>query len=161
MSCLVLACAMAALSRDATRASVLAGVGFAVPYAGFVTAVHFIRLTAVLHGSAAPEILAQLSCSAVGSRAFNPELPGCGLMTMSTVFAGLAVTVTGRRDRWRRGLLIGHGLFAPTRWGWPACISAPFQPEHPHDRRHAIGTCRARRPTLPLPSAKGWMQFIR
>ena len=119
-SYLVLACAMAAIARDAAQAAALAGVGFAVLYAGFVTAVYFIQLTTVLHASAAPEILAQLSYSTLGGVAFNLDLLGYGLMAMSTVFVGLAVTIAVRRDKWLRGLLIGHGIFAPF------CVVAPI-----------------------------------
>jgi len=56
----------------------------------------------------------------LGSLAFNLELLGYGLMATSTAFVGLAITVTIRRDKWLRGLLIGHGLFAPF------CIVAPI-----------------------------------
>jgi len=115
-----LAFSTAAVARDAVRAAALAGVGFAVRYAWFVTAVCIIRLTTVLHASAAPGVLARLSDSTLGGLAFNLELLGYGLMAMSTVFVGLAVTVKGRSDRWLRGLLIGHGLFAPF------CIVAPI-----------------------------------
>lgn len=88
-SYLVLACAMAAISKDEKHAAALAGVGFAVLYAGFVTTVYFIQLTTVLHASAAPEILAQLSYSTMGGLTFNLELLGYGLMAVSTFFWAL------------------------------------------------------------------------
>jgi len=119
-SYLVLACALAAMARDAAQAAALSGVTFAVLHAAFVTTVYFIQLTTVLHASAAPELLAQLSYSTLGGLAFNLELLGYGLMAISTVFLGLSLTVNARRDRCLRGLLIGHGVFAPF------CIVAPI-----------------------------------
>ena len=119
-SYLVMVCSLAAVAREPTRAAAFAGIGFAVLYAGFVTTVYFIQLTTVLHGSAAPDIMTQLSYSALGGLVFNLELLGYGLMAISTAFVGLCITVSGRSDRWLRGLLIGHGLFAPF------CIAAPI-----------------------------------
>jgi hypothetical protein len=115
-SIVVLACAMAAISRTAA----LAGVGFEVLYSGFVTTVYFVQLTTVLHQSASAETLKLLSYNHLGSLMFNLELLGYGVMAVSTVFIGLSVTVMSKPDWWLKLLLIGHGVFAPF------CVMAPI-----------------------------------
>ena len=119
-SFLVLACAMAAISRVSLRAAALAGVGFAVLYCGFVTTVYFVQLTTVLHQSASADTLKLLSYSQLGSLMFNLELLGYGLMAVSTIFIGLSVGVRAKPDWWLKLLLIGHGVFAPF------CVAAPI-----------------------------------
>ena len=43
---------------------------------------------------------------------FDLDLFGYGLMALATFFAGLTVVPRCREERWLKGLLLGHGVFA-------------------------------------------------
>jgi hypothetical protein len=115
-----MACSFSATAGGNRLVAAQAGIGFGILYCGFATAVYFIQLTTVLHGTGSPEILKMLTYQELGSVMFNLELLGYGLMAVSTFFLGLAVTASNTPTRWLKIMLVAHGTFAPV------CVAMPM-----------------------------------
>lgn len=116
----VMAGGFAQAAASGRHVAARAGTGFAILYAGTVTAVYFVQLTTVLHGTASPDILRALSYQQLGSVMFNLELLGYALMALSTLFAGLTIAPVNRAGRWLKWMLMAHGVFAPV------CLALPM-----------------------------------
>jgi len=107
------ASAVAAEAPLDRQAAALAGIAFAAMYSGLNTVVYFVQLTTVAQASASAEIVQALSFNELGSLMFNLDLLGYGLMSISTLFVGLALQPANAGDRVLRLLLIVHAVFAP------------------------------------------------
>ena len=110
---LPMACAFAARARDEARAAALTGVAFAAVYGVLIAVVYFTQLTAVRLSPLSEEALSMLDYTRFGLF-FSLDLLGYGFMALSTFFLGLTISPAGRADRWLRGLLMIHGVFAVT-----------------------------------------------
>lgn len=116
---LPMACAFAARARDEARAAALTGVAFAAVYGVLIAVVYFAQLTAVRLSQLSEEALSILDYSRFGLF-FSLDLLGYAFMALSTFFLGLTVSPAGRADRWLKGLLMIHGVFAVT------CVALPM-----------------------------------
>ena len=110
---LPMVCAFAARARDEARAAALTGVAFAAVYCVLIAVVYFTQLTAVRLSPLSEEALSILDYTRFGLF-FSLDLLGYAFMALSTFFLGLTINPTGRADRWLRGLLMVHGVFAVT-----------------------------------------------
>ncbi len=116
---LPLACAFAARAKDEARAAALTGVAFAAVYGVLIAVVYFTQLTAVRLSPLSEEALSILDYSRFGLF-FSLDLLGYAFMALSTFFLGLTISPAGRADRWLKGLLMIHGVFAVT------CVVLPM-----------------------------------
>ena len=113
-----MACAFAARAKEESRAAALTGVAFAAVYGVLIAVVYFAQLTAVRLSPLSQEALSLLDYSRFGLF-FSLDLLGYGFMALSTFFLGLTFRPEGRADRWLRGLLMVHGVFAVTCFVFP------------------------------------------
>lgn len=113
-----LAVGLAAYAEPEKKACALAAVAFGAVYAVFVTLVYYTQLTTVWQQSASPEMLKEITYRP-GSWLFNLDLFGYGMLSLSTVFAGLALSVQKRGEAWLHRLLLIHGLFAVSCFLFP------------------------------------------
>ena len=108
---LPMACALAARAKDEARAAALTGMAFASIYGVLIAVVYFAQLTAVRLSPLSEEALSILDYTRFGLF-FSLDLLGYGFMALSTFFLGLTVSPEGRADKWLKGLLMIHGVFA-------------------------------------------------
>ncbi len=113
-----LAAGLAAYAEPEKKACAFTAVAFAGVYAVFVTFVYYTQLTTVWQQAAPQDLLTEITYRP-GSWFFNLDLFGYGLLSLSTVFAGLAVTAKTRGETWLRRLLMIHGLFAVSCFAFP------------------------------------------
>ncbi len=116
---LPMACAFAARAKDEARAAALTGMAFAAVYGVLIAVVYFTQLTAVRLSPLSEEALSILDYSRFGLF-FSLDLLGYAFMALSTFFLGLTISPDGRADRWLKGLLMIHGVFAVT------CVALPI-----------------------------------
>lgn len=88
------------------------GLAFATVYVVFINFVYYTQLTTVLQQSASAPIIQVLSFQHLGSLAFNFDLFGYGIMAISTFLIGLALVSKTKSDKWLKGLMTCHGIFA-------------------------------------------------
>lgn len=112
-------CAFAATGRADTKAAGYTAVAFAAVYAVFIMLVYFTQLTAVRLSVLPPQAEQILDYTKFGLF-FSLDLLGYGFMALATFFAALTVMAETQGDKWLRGLLAGHGLFAV------ACVIMPM-----------------------------------
>ena len=114
--------AFAAMARPERKSIVKAAYGFAVLYAVLINIAYFTQLTLV-HSKGLSEPLLQSFTYAPGTWMFNLDLYGYGLLALSTFFLGFSIKPIGKAQKWLKGLLLAHGVFAPfcmlslQRWG--------------------------------------------
>ena len=106
-------CAFAHFGGERARTAGLAGVAFGAMYALVNISVYYIQLTTVRMSALNQQAKSLLDYSAFGMM-FNMDLLGYCFMAVATFFAGFAVVPETRGDRWLRGLLLAHGVFAVT-----------------------------------------------
>ena len=123
---LLMACGLTAFAPRERTGCAHAAVAFAAAYVAVICLVYYTQLTTVAQQGASAELLNALTYRP-GTWMFNVDMLGYGLLSISTFFAGLAVTPKTNGDAWLRRLLMIHGIFAP------ACLLFPmlgvFQPE--------------------------------
>jgi hypothetical protein len=118
LSCLFIAwgfvpmiCTFAAVGRKETTALGKTAVAFSVVYAVLIMLVYFAQLTTVRM-----EVLntqaAQLLDYGKFGLFFNYDLLGYAFMALATFCIAFAVDTKTKADRWLKGLLFVHGIFA-------------------------------------------------
>ncbi|MCE5234713.1 MAG: hypothetical protein LLF87_01485 [Eubacteriales bacterium] len=118
-SFVVMVSAFAHYSDERSRTAAITAVAFGGMYALCNAVVYFIQLTTVRGGALGEQAAALLDFQRFGM-IFNLDMLGYCLMSLSTLFAGFTVQVKSREDRWLKGLLIVHGVFALS------CFIVPF-----------------------------------
>jgi hypothetical protein len=110
---LCMTCGLAAITEQEQKGCAYASVAFAAVYTALICLVYYTQLTTVGQ-KAAPAVLLETLTYRPGSWMFNVDMLGYSMLSLSTVFAGLAVTVKTKGDAWLRRLLLIHGVFAVT-----------------------------------------------
>lgn len=105
-------------AANGRKAAGLTATAFACVYAVLIGLVYFAQLTTVsltpLEGQAAM----LLDYSNFGLM-FSYDLLGYAFMALSTFFIGLTIVPGNKADKWLRGLLLVHGIFAITCFVMP------------------------------------------
>lgn len=107
---LLMTCGLAALADHERKGCALASVAFASSYTAMICLVYFTQLTTVQLQAASSELLDALTYRP-GSWMFNVDMLGYAMLSLSTVFAGLAITAKTKGEAWLRRLLLIHGVF--------------------------------------------------
>ena len=97
--------------RTEARVAALCALIFGGIYALCNSVVYFTQLTTVARGGLSAEALKLLDYKTF-SMMFDYDMLGYCLMAISTFFAGFTIVVKDRGDRWLKGLLLAHGIFA-------------------------------------------------
>lgn len=106
-----LICAFAAAGEKGSKAAGYTAAAFASVYAALNTAVYFTQLTTVALTRLDEQASALLDYSKFGLM-FNLDLLGYAFMALATFFAGLTIKAEYSADKWLKGLLLVHGVFA-------------------------------------------------
>ena len=106
-----LICAFAAAGDKESKAAGYTAAAFAAVYAALNTAVYFTQMTTVALTKLNEQASTLLDYSKFGLM-FNFDLLGYAFMALATFFAGLTIKAEGRADKWLKGLLLVHGVFA-------------------------------------------------
>ncbi len=123
---LLMTCGLAAIAQQERKGCAHAAVAFAAAYVAVICLVYYTQLTTVWQQAASAELLDALTYRP-GSWMFNVDMLGYGLLSLSTIFAGLAVTAQTNGEAWLRRLLMIHGVFAVTCLLFP--VLGVFKPE--------------------------------
>lgn len=108
-----LACAFAIKTQPERKSFAIAGLAFAILYAVFINIVYYTQLTLPYIQGVSEEMMKSLVYTP-GTWMFNLDLYGYGLLALSTFFMGLTIKGQNKPDKWLKGLLLAHGIFAPT-----------------------------------------------
>lgn len=103
-------CAYTCFSDNTRKAAGYTAVGFAAMYAAIILIVYFTQLTAVRSGGLSEQAGMILDYKRFGLF-FSFDMLGYAMMSLSTFFAGLAVNVKSKADKWLKALLMIHGVF--------------------------------------------------
>lgn len=106
-----MACAYVYRSKEQVRVAAYVGLCFAIIYVTVILLVYFAQVTTVRDGGLSSSALQLLDFQQFGLF-FNYDLLGYALLSLSTFFIGLSISVTSRIDQWLKWLLLIHGLFA-------------------------------------------------
>lgn len=106
-----MACSFAALATPERRTAALCGMAFAAMYAAINLGVYFTQMTTVRLSSLTQQAAELLDFRHYGL-AFSLDMLGYTLMSLATLFMGLSLAPRTRAERWLRGLLMVHGVFA-------------------------------------------------
>jgi hypothetical protein len=112
-------CAFAAVGRPDAKAAGMTAAAFASVYAVFIMLVYFAQLTTVRLAGLSAEAAQLLDYSKYGLL-FNYDLLGYAFMALATFFIALTVEIKTTGDKWLKGLLFIHGIFAVT------CVVMPI-----------------------------------
>jgi hypothetical protein len=110
---LCMTCGLAATCEHEQKGCAYASVAFAAVYAALISLVYYTQLTTVGQKAASAELLDALIYKP-GSWMFNVDMLGYSMLSLSTVFAGLVITVKTKGEGWLQRLLLIHGIFAVT-----------------------------------------------
>lgn len=97
-------------SDEKHKVAALAGMAFAVLYAGFIFLVYFAQTTSVRLDGLNEQAIRSLDFSR-GGLIFNYDLLGYGMMALSTFFLGLTIEAKTKADKWLQVLMLVHGIF--------------------------------------------------
>lgn len=111
-------CAFASYSEKDLKAASYTAMLFSAIYGVIVSIVYFAQLTTVQMTDLSEEADLLLNYKKFGL-IFNYDLLGYSFMALATFFTGLALQVKCSRDKWLKGLLMIHGIFA-------ACFILPL-----------------------------------
>ncbi len=103
-------CGYAYYSKETHKLAGYISAAFAAVYAALILQVYFAQLTTVRLDHLTQQAINLLDFQKFGLL-FNYDLLGYALMALSTFFAGLAVHVQTRADKWLKYLLMVHGVF--------------------------------------------------
>lgn len=117
-SLVVMNAGFARFGRDDTKTAALCAMIFGGMYALCNTLVYFIQITAVARGDLSAESVNLLDYTKFGLM-FDLDMLGYALMAVSTFFAGLTILPKDKGERWLRGLLMVHGIFAVVCFAMP------------------------------------------
>lgn len=98
-------------AANGRKAAGLTAIAFACVYAVLIGLVYFAQLTTVSLTPLSGEAAMQLNYSNFGLM-FNYDLLGYAFMALSTFFIGLTIAPENKGDKWLRGMLLVHGIFA-------------------------------------------------
>ncbi len=104
-------CGFFRYGRGDAKVASLCALVFGGMYAICNSVVYFAQVTAVANDALDGQAAMILDYSQYGLM-FDLDMLGYCLMAVSTFFAGLTIIVKDRGDRWLKGLLTAHGLFA-------------------------------------------------
>ena len=104
-------CAFAASAGEDRRAAGYTAVAFASVYAVLVMLAYYAQLTTVRAGGLDAQALQLLDYGSFGLL-FNYDMLGYAFMALATFFIAFVVKTETRGDRWLKGLLLVHGVFA-------------------------------------------------
>jgi len=108
-----LICAFAAFGDNESKAAGYMAIAFSAVYTVFVMLVYFAQLTTVrLSGLSQP--VAQIFDYKAMGLFFNYDLLGYAFMALATFFIAWTIKAQTIGDKWLKGLLLGHGVFAVT-----------------------------------------------
>ena len=110
-SFVALVCAFAANAPRQAGAAAYCAIAFGAMYALCNLLVYFTQMTTVRQQVLGAEAASLLDYGRFGLL-FNLDLLGYCFMAVSTFFAGLALRPYTAADRWLKGLLMVHGVFA-------------------------------------------------
>ena len=108
-----LICAYAVYSPKEKRAAAFLAVSFAIIYAVLIALVYFAQLTAVRMSELSEQAALLLDYSKFGLF-FSYDLLGYAFMSLATFFTAQTLELKDRADKWLKGLLAVHGVFAIT-----------------------------------------------
>lgn len=109
-SFVVMACGYAYFAEKETKLAGYASVAFSAIYASIILLVYFAQLTTVRLDNLTQQAASILDFQQSGLL-FNYDLLGYGVMSLSTLFAGLTIKPQRKIDTWLRYLLMVHGVF--------------------------------------------------
>jgi hypothetical protein len=104
-------CSFAAYGGQDKKATTYSAVAFSAVYAVLVMIVYFTQLTTVRLQSLSPEAASLLDYGKFGL-IFNFDLLGYAFMALATFMIGFSIEAITKADRWLKGLLLVHGVFA-------------------------------------------------
>lgn len=104
-------CAFAAFSKPDRKAPAGTAVAFSAVYTVLVMLAYFAQLTTVRLNALDAQAAQLLDYGRFGL-IFNYDILGYAFMALSTFFIAFAVDVRTRADKWLKGLLLAHGVFA-------------------------------------------------
>jgi hypothetical protein len=116
---LLMTCGLAAVSGQNLKGCTYASIAFAAVYATLISLVYYTQLTTVAQKAVPVELMDALTYRP-GTWIFNLDMLGYAMLSFSTVFAGFSILVKTKGDKWLRGLLLIHGVFAV------ACLLFPM-----------------------------------
>ncbi len=116
---LLMTCAFYVRAPKERRVAALAGTAFACVYVALIGLVYFTQLTAVMHQTESVDVVLSLTFSP-GRWFFFIDLLGYAFLSLSVFFAALSLAPKSKADRWLKGLMLVHGIYAP------ACIILPM-----------------------------------
>lgn len=111
--------ALAAESREGTKAAGKIAMIFAAIYTTMIIIVYYTQCTTVVNETLGGDAQKILDYRYLGLM-FNLDILGYGIMALSTFFIGLAVNVKNRIDKALKILLLLHGAF------FPGCLIMPM-----------------------------------
>lgn len=106
-------CAFASYSEKDLKAASYTAMLFSAIYGIIVSIVYFAQLTTVQMTDLSEEADLLLNYNKF-NLIFNYDLLGYSFMALATFFTGLALQVKSSTDKWLKGLLMIHGIFAIT-----------------------------------------------
>jgi hypothetical protein len=115
----ILACSFYIKANQEYKIFALIGIIFGCMYALTNDIVYFTQLTTVRNSVLSNDINNLLSYSNLGSWMFNIDLFGYALMSLPTFFTGLSINPIAKAEKWLKGLLLIHGVFALTCFVMP------------------------------------------
>ena len=118
-SYVLLAATFAHYAPEARKTAGFAGLAFAAMYALCNSFVYYIQLATVIRGGLTAQAASLLDFQQYGM-IFSLDMLGYALMSVSTFFLGLTLCPVTKVDRWLKGLLMVHGIFAPS------CLVVPL-----------------------------------
>ena len=110
-SLVVMLCAFAHFSNENGQVAGLSGLAFGAMYALCNSIVYFTQMTTVRTDNLTQQAAALLDFQNFGLM-FNYDMLGYCLMDIATFFAGLTIEAKTKTDKWLKGLLLIHGVFA-------------------------------------------------
>lgn len=112
-------CSFAACGEKETKAMSYTAIAFATIYAVLVELVYFTQLTTVRLEVLNEQAAQILEYSKFGLL-FNYDLLGYVFMALATFFIAFTINAQTKGDKWLKGLLLAHGIFAVT------CVTMPM-----------------------------------
>lgn len=106
-----LICALASYSGSETKSAGYTAVAFATVYSVFIMVVYFAQVTTVRLTELSQPAAQLLDYTKFGLF-FSYDLLGYGFMALATFFVALTIKTRTRGDKWLKGLMMVHGLFA-------------------------------------------------
>ncbi|CFX70469.1 Uncharacterized [Syntrophomonas zehnderi OL-4] len=104
-------CSFAAYSKKGAKAISYTAIAFATVYVTLIMMVYFAQLTTVRLEVLNEQTKRILDYTEFGLF-FNYNLLGYAFMALATFFIGWTVNAQKNRDKWLKGLLLAHGIFA-------------------------------------------------